>query len=146
MQDFQHPARGIARARRILAPALALAALALTSQAAFATADGGQPKPQLNVEAARTPQGAQLTFKGKNWAPSARIKITGSRAPGSNRTQDFGMYSADSAGTLSGRKLAACSTNNMEDGQNEAVTVTAMDSASGVKATAKVEGGAWVCQ
>lgn len=146
MQDFQHPARGVARARRILAPALALAALALTSQAAFATADGGQPKPELNVEAERTPQGARLTFKGKNWTPSARIKITGTRAPGSNNVQDFGMYSVDSTGALAGRKLVACSTNRMEDGQNESVTITAADSASGVKATKRVEGGAWVCQ
>ena len=145
MQDFQRPARGASRARRILAPALALAALALSTQVAFATVDGSQPKPQLNVEAERTPQGARLTFKGKNWAPSARIKITGSRAPGSNNVQDFGMYSADSAGILNGRKLAACSTNRMEDGQNESVTITAADSATGVKATARVEGGAWVC-
>jgi hypothetical protein len=121
---------------------LALAALALSTQAAFATVDGSQPKPQLNVEAERTPQGARLTFKGKNWAPSARIKITGSRAPGSTNVQDFGM---PTAGILNGRKLAACSTNRMEDGQNESVTITAADSATGVKATARVEGGAWVC-
>ncbi|MBL0171515.1 MAG: hypothetical protein IPP90_12425 [Gemmatimonadaceae bacterium] len=143
MQDFQRPAT---RVRRILAPALAIAALALTAQAAAAFASGSnQPKPQLNVEAERTPQGAKLTFKGKNWAPNARVKITGTRAPGSNNAQDFGMFSVDSAGSLSGRKIAACSTPRAEDGQNESVTFTATDSATAVKATARVEGGAWVC-
>jgi hypothetical protein len=34
----------------------------------------------------------------------------------------------------------------MEDAQNEPVTFTAADSATGVKATQRVEGGAWVCQ
>ena len=145
MQDFQHPARGTSRARRILAPALAIAALALTTQAAFAVGDT-QPKPQLSVEAERSPQGAKLTFKGKGWTPRARIKITGTRAPGSNGTQDFGMFDADIACNLNGRKVAACSTTNMEDGQNESVTFTAMDSATSGKATARVPGGAWVCQ
>ena len=78
---------------------------------------------------------------------SARlVRITGTRAPGSNGTQDFGMFDADSAGNLNGRKVAACSTTNMEDGQNESVTFTAMDSATSGKATARVPGGAWVCQ
>lgn len=143
MQDFQSSARRTARGRRILAPALAIAALAMTAQVAFAVV---QSKPQLSVEAERTPQGAKLTFKGKGWTPSARIKITGTRAPGSNNPQDFGMFSADAKGELTGRKVQACSTTRMEDGQNESVTVTAADSATGVKATAKVEGGAWVCQ
>lgn len=143
MQDFQRPAR--VAARRILALALAIAALALTTQAAFAVTRDRQPKPQLNVEAERSPQGAKLTFKGKNWAPNARVKINGTRAPGSNNMQDFGMFSADSSGNLTGRKVTACSTTNMEDGQNESVTFTATDSATSVKVTAKVPGGAWVC-
>ena len=143
MQDFQRPARGAARARRILVPTLA--ALTLTAQAAFATADGGQPKPQINVEAERTPQGARLIFKGKNWAPNARLIIAGTRAPGSNNKQDIGTFSADAKGELNERKLVGCSTNRMEDGQNEPVTFTVTDSASGVKATKRVEGGAWVC-
>lgn len=145
MQDFQRPTRGAARARRMLAPALALAALTLTAQAAFATADSAQPKPQVNVEAERTPQGARLTFKGKNWAPNARLIITGTRAPGSNVKQDIGTFSADEKGELNERKLVACSTNRMEDGQNEPVTFTVKDSASGASATKRVEGGAWVC-
>jgi len=145
MQDFQRPARGAARARRMLAPTLALAALSLTAQAAFATADSAQPKPQINVEAERSPQGARLIFKGKNWAPNARLIITGTRAPGSNNKQDIGTFSADEKGELNERKLVACSTNRMEDGQNEPVTFTVKDSASGATATKRVEGGAWVC-
>ena len=142
MQDFKRPAGH--RARRIVAPALAMVALALSTQAALAIT---QAKPQLNVETERSPQGAKLTFKGKGWAPSARIKITGTRAPGSSTNQDFGMFSADEKGELTARKTAQCSTPNMEDGQNESVTITAVDSATPAnKATAKVAGGAWVCQ
>ena len=144
MQDFQRPAGRVSRVRRFVAPAFAIVALTLTAQAAFAVS---QAKPQLNVETERSPQGARLTFKGKNWAPSARIKITGSRAPGATGTQDFGMFSADEKGELNARKAAACSTTNMEDGQNEQVTFTAVDSAAPAnKATTKVPGGAWVCQ
>ena len=142
MQDFKRPAGH--RTRRIVAPALAMVALALSTQAALAITQG---KPQLNVETERSPQGAKLTFKGKGWVPSARIKITGTRAPGSNNTQDFGMFSADEKGELNGRKTQACSTNNNDDGMNESVTITAVDSATPAnKATAKVPGGAWVCQ
>jgi hypothetical protein len=142
MQDFKRPAGH--RARRIVAPALAVVALALSTQAALAITQG---KPQLNVEAERSPQGARLTFKGKGWAPSARIKITATRAPGSTSNQDFGVFGADEKGELNARKTAQCSTPNMEDGQNESVTFTAVDSATPAnKATAKVQGGAWVCQ
>jgi hypothetical protein len=142
MQDFKRPA--VRRARRIVAPALAIVALTLSTQAALAITQG---KPQLNVETERSPQGAKLTFKGKGWAPSARIKITGTRAPGSSNNQDFGMFSADAKGELTGRKTQACSTTREEDGQNESVTITAVDSATPAnKATAKVPGGAWVCQ
>lgn len=145
MQNFQRPARGISRARRILAPALAIVALTLTAQAALAVSRGAQPKPQLIVEAERSPQGAKLVFKGKGWTPNARIKISASRAPGSTNAQQFGMFSADSAGNLTARKVSACSTENMEDGQNDFVTFTATDSATSAKGTAKVSGGAWVC-
>lgn len=145
MLQSQSKATKASLVRRIAVPALALAALALSTQAALAIT-GLQPKPQLNVEAERTPQGAKLTFKGKNWGANARVKITATRAPGSNNLQDFGMFSADSTGNLNGRKIAACSTNRSEDGQNESVTFTAADSATGVKATTRVEGGAWVCQ
>lgn len=142
MQDFKRPV--FHRARRIVAPALALVALTLSTQAALAITQG---KPQLNVETERSPQGPKLTFKGKGWAPNARIKITGTRAPGASSTQDFGMYSADAKGELNGRKTAACSTTREEDGQNESVTITAVDSATPAnKATTKVPGGAWVCQ
>ncbi len=151
MKDMQQTTRAKSRAfsstvRRLLAPVLAVSALALTTTSALAFGVVSQAKPQLNVEAERTPQGARLIFKGKGWAPGARIKITGSRAPGSNGAQDFGMFSADSAGVLAARKVAACSTTNMEDGQNEQVTITAADSATGAKVTQRVQGGAWVCQ
>ena len=144
MQDSQRPAARISRVRRIVAPALAIAALAVSTQAAYAIV---QAKAQIAVEAERTPQGARLTFKGKGWAPNARIKITGTRAPGATGSQDFGMFGADDKGELNARKTAACSTPNMEDGQNEQVTFTAVDSAAPTnKASAKVPGGAWVCQ
>ncbi len=151
MQDMQRTNRAQSRAcsttvRRMLAPVMAVAALALTTTTALAFGGASQAKPQLNVEAERTTQGARLIFKGKGWAPAARIKITGTRAPGSNGAQDFGTFSADSAGVLAGRKVAACSTANIEDGQNEQVTITAADSATGVKVTQRVQGGAWVCQ
>ena len=142
MQDFKRAAGH--RTRRVVAPALAIVALALSTQAALAIT---QAKPSLSVDTERSPQGARLTFKGKNWAPNARIKITGTRAPGSNNAQDFGMFSADAKGELTGRKTQACSTTREEDGQNESVTITAVDSATPAnKATAKVAGGAWVCQ
>jgi hypothetical protein len=148
MQSIEPSARRSPRltspARKVLAPALALLAVALTTQVARAVS-GMQAKPQLNVEAERSPQGAKLTFKGKSWPANARVKITATRAPGAANAQDFGMYSADSTGTLNGRKVVACSTTRDED-SNEIVTFTAADSASGVKATAKVNGGAWVCQ
>ena len=92
MQNFQRPTRGISRARRILAPALAIVALTLTAQAALAVSRGAQPKPQLIVEAERSPQGAKLVFKGKGWTPNARIKISASRAPGSTNPQQFAMF------------------------------------------------------
>ena len=142
MQDFQ---RGAARARRFLAPTLALAAMTLTAQAAFANAGSVQPKPQINVEAERTPQGARLIFKGKNWTPNARLIISGTRAPGSSNKQEIGTFTADAKGELNERKLVGCSTNRMEDAQNEPVTFTVTDSATGVKATKRVEGGPWVC-
>lgn len=130
--------------RRVLAPAAGLVALAVSASAAGAIV--GQPKPQLSVEASRQPEGARLLFKGKNWPAKARVKITATRAPGSTKPQDFGMFDADDKGEFQMRKVAACSTNNMEDAQNEPVTFTAADSATGVKATQRVEGGAWVCQ
>jgi len=151
MQDFQRTSRQQRRLpstamRRLFAPVLAVTALALSTTSAIAFAGVAQAKPQLNVETERSPQGARLTFKGKGWAPVARVKITGTRAPGANGTQDFGMFSADSAGNFQMRKVVGCSTSNMEDGQNDQVTITAADSATGVKVTQKVQGGAWVCQ
>lgn len=145
MQDSHRKVSGVMRVRRLLAPAMAVAALVLTAQSAVAVVGTEQPKPELKVEAERSSLGARLTFKGKNWAPNARIKITATRAPGASGMQDFGMIDADSTGQISYRKVAGCSTTRMEDGQNEQVTFTAADSATGVKATAKVQGGAWVC-
>jgi len=133
-----------ARARRLGGLAFAFAALALSAQAALAVGDGGQAKPQLKVEAERTPQGARISLSGKGWAPAARIKVTATRAPGSSTPQDFGMFSADSAGVFQGRKVAGCTTNN-EDDAREPVTFTATDSASGTKATSRLDGAAWGC-
>lgn len=130
--------------RRTLGPALAITALALTATAASAIT--GQAKPQLSVEAERSPQGARITFKGKNWPAAARVKLTATRAPAATKPQDFGIIDADSSGTFTMRKVAICTTPNQEDGANESVTFTATDSATGVKATATTRGGAWVCQ
>ncbi len=130
--------------RRTLGPALAITALALTATAASAIT--GQAKPQLSVEAERSPQGARITFKGKNWPAAARVKLTATRAPAATKPQDFGIIDADSSGTFTVRKVAICTTPNQEDGANESVTFTATDSATGVKATATTRGGAWVCQ
>lgn len=146
MQEFHRTARGFSRVRRALVPAMAIAAIALTAQSAVAFASVEQPKPELKVEAERSSQGARLTFKGKNWTPNARIKITATRAPGAADPQDFGMFDADEKGELSARKAVGCSTNRMEDAQNESVTFTAADSATGVKVVVpRVAGGAWVC-
>ena len=130
--------------RRMLGPALAISALSLTATAASAIT--GQAKPQLSIEAERSPQGARITFKGKNWPAAARVKLTATRAPASTKPQDFGMTDADSTGTFTVRKVAICTTPNQEDGALETVTFTAADSATGVKATATTRGGAWVCQ
>jgi len=130
--------------RRMLGPALAISALSLTATAASAIT--GQAKPQLAVETERTPQGARIGLKGKGWPAAARVKLTATRPPGSNKAQDFGMVSADSTGAFTIRKVELCSTTNQDDGQNETVTFTAADSATGVKATATAKGGAWVCQ
>lgn len=130
--------------RRMLGPTLAIAALSLTATAA--SAFPGQPKPQLAIEAERSPQGARINFKGKNWPAAARVKLTATRAPASTKPQDFGIVDADSSGVFAVRKIAICTTPNQEDGALETVTFTATDSATGVKATATTRGGAWVCQ
>ncbi|MCC6241379.1 MAG: hypothetical protein IT353_01005 [Gemmatimonadaceae bacterium] len=147
MQVFKRTRRVLSHARQTLVPAFVLAATAVAAQVGVASGESNQPKPELKVEAERSPQGAKLTFKGKNWAPNAQIKITGTRAPGASSAQDFGTFTSDSAGGLSGRKVVGCTTNNMDDGQSETVTVTAYDvAAATVKVTQKVAGGAWVCQ
>ncbi len=130
--------------RRMLAPVLTITALSFT--ATIASAITGQPKPQLSIEAERSPQGARITFKGKNWPAAARIKLSATRAPASTKPQDFGIIDADSTGTFTVRKVAICTTQNQEDGALETVTFTAADSATGVKATATARGNAWVCQ
>ena len=61
--------------RRILGPTLAVVTLSVTATAAGAFT--GQAKPQLAVEAERSPQGARITFKGKNWPAAARVKTVG---------------------------------------------------------------------
>lgn len=145
MHESHRTMFGVSHIRRIIAPAMAVAAIVLTAQSALAVVNTEQPKPEMKVEAERSSTGARLTFKGKNWAPNARVKITATRAPGSSGIQDFGMVSADSTGQISFRKVAGCSTNRMEDAQNEPVTFTTADSATGVKVMTKVQGGAWVC-
>ncbi len=145
MPQFDRTSRGAQLVRHFVAPAMAFAAIALSTTTAFALTHR-QNKPQLTVEAERSAQGARLTFKGKGWSANARLKLTGTRAPGASGTQDFGMFSADSSGNLTARKIATCSTSNTEDGSREPVTITATDSATGSKAMTKVQGGAWVCQ
>lgn len=130
--------------RRLLVPALIVSAI--TASATAAGAFVGQPKPAVNAEGERTPQGARLTIKGKNWPAGARIKLTGTRAPGANGTQDFGMADASDKGEFTYRKTVQCTTNRMDDAENNPVTVTAADSATGVKATARIDGAPWVCQ
>lgn len=130
--------------RRMLGPALAISALSFAATAASAIT--GQAKPQISVEAERSPQGARINFKGKNWPAAARVKLTATRAPGASKAQDFGMVDADSTGVFTVRKVVQCTTSSQEDGANETVTFTAADSATGVKATASARGGAWVCQ
>lgn len=144
MTNFVRSTRSATAARRLLGPAIAVAAIALSAQAAFAVDDGNQAKPALKVEAERSPQGARLTFTGKGFAPVARVKITATRAPGSNSAQDFGMVSADSSGAFTLRKTAGCTTTNVDDAR-EQVTFTAADSATGTKVTSRVEGAAWQC-
>ncbi|WP_373064260.1 hypothetical protein [Gemmatimonas sp.] len=114
--------------------------------ATAASAITGQAKPQLAVEAERLQQGARIVFKGKSWPAAARVKLTATRAPGSTKAQDFGKVDADINGTFTMRLEVQCTTSNQEDGALEKVTFTAADSATGVKATATVGGGAWVCQ
>lgn len=130
--------------RRMLAPVLTITALSFTATIASAITE--QAKPQLSIEAERSPQGARITFKGKNWPAAARIKLTATRAPASAKPQDFGITDSDSTGAFTVRKVAICTTPNQEDGALETVTFTAADSATGVKATATARGNAWVCQ
>ena len=144
MTKFEHTAVGRSPVRRLVGPALAIAAVALTAQAAFAVGDGRQSKPQLKVEAERSPQGARLTFTGKGWASVARVKVTATRAPGSNTPQDFGMISADSSGNFQVRKVAGCTTNNVDDASQQ-IIFSAADSATGAKVTVRVGGSAWQC-
>ncbi len=144
MTKFVRTSQAAPVRRRLLGPALAVAALALSAQAAFAVDDGNQAKPQLKVEAERAPQGARITLNGKGWSPVARVKVTATRAPGSSAPQDFGMISADSAGNFQVRKTAGCTTQSDGDAR-EPVTFTAADSATGTKVTARVEGAAWLC-
>jgi len=128
--------------RRIIPVLGGLVVFASTSASAFV----GQPKPAISAEAERTPQGAKITVKGKNWPAKARIKLSGTRAPGSNGAQEFGMVDADDAGVFTFRKTVQCTTSRMDDAERDPVTFTAADSASGVKATMRVDGSAWVCQ
>ena len=130
--------------RRAVMPALALASLSIG--ASVATAFTGQPKPAISAEAERTPQGAKITVKGKNWPANAKVKLSGTRAPGTNGTQDFGVVDVDDKGVFTFRKTVQCTTNRMDDAERDPVTFTAEDPAAAVKATSKVDGAAWVCQ
>ena len=128
--------KGISRA------ALTVTVFALTATSVAAMA---RYAASLNVEAERGSQGAALSFVGKGFIPNARIKLTGTRAPGAAAKQDFGMTSADEKGGFKYNKTVPCTTTKMEDAQDP-VTVTATDSATNAAVTKKVESGAWVCQ
>lgn len=123
-----------------------LSGLALLLIPAVGVASVGQPKPSIAAEAERTPQGARITVKGKNWPAKGRIKLTGTRAPGANGAQDFGMLEVDDQGGFTFRKTVQCTTNRMDDAERDPVTFTAADSAGTLKATSRVDGAAWVCQ
>ena len=99
--------------RRLLFPLLATT---LVTGASVAGANEGQPKPEIKAEGERSPQGARLLVKGKNWPAKARIKVS------------------------------ECTTPSMDDGSREFVTFTAADSATGTKATSRIGGSPWVCQ
>ena len=142
MTPLKRTDRAISRIRLVLAPALAVAALSLTATAS-ATTDA-QPKPSLKVEANRTAQGAKLVLQGKDFPANARIVITATRAPGSNGLQKFGTVTADSTGVFKHSATSQCTTSSMDDAR-EQVTFTAADSASGAKATFKVDGSSWMC-
>ena len=142
MTHFKRTDRAITRVRSILVPALAVFSLGLTATAS-ATSDS-QPKPTLKVEASRTAQGARLVLQGRDFPANARVLITATRAPGSNGIQKFGTITADSTGQFKHSTVSQCTTSNMDDAR-EAVTFTAADSASGVKATSKVDGSSWMC-
>lgn len=143
MTPSQRTSRAVSRIRFILAPALAVAAISLAATAS-ATNDA-QPKPELKVEAFRSPMGARITLQGKNWPANARIKVTATRAPGTNKAQDFGMISADSTGEFKENATKQCTTDSQDDAR-ENVTFTAADSATGVSTTARVDGSSWMCQ
>ena len=145
MQQVQRSARAVSHVRRLAVSSMAVVALALTAQAAFAVG-GTQPKPQLNVETERSPEGAKPTYNGESGAPVARTKLAGTRPAAGARPQQFGTFSAHSTGALTGRAVAQCSTDNMDVGSAEHVTITATDSATSVKVSTRVQGGAWVCQ
>ena len=129
--------------RRLLFPLLATT---LVTGASVAGANEGQPKPEIKAEGERSPQGARLLVKGKNWPAKARIKVSATRAPASNQPQDFGMVDTDDKGEFTLRKVVPCTTPSMDDGSREFVTFTAADSATGTKATSRIGGSPWVCQ
>ncbi len=133
-----------ARTRRLIVAGVTIAATSLAAGTAGALGDGGQDKPQLKVEAERSPQGARVTLNGKGFNPMARLAITATRAPGSTAQQDFGMIDADSTGKFQLRKVAGCTTTS-DDVAREQVTFTAADSATGTKVTVKASGAAWKC-
>ena len=136
-------ARATSRIRQFVAPVVALIAVGFAGVASAST--DLQAKPEIKVEANRSPEGARLDFRGKGFPAGATLKITGTRAPGANAIQDFGTTKADSTGAFQHRKTAPCTTSSIDDAR-EAVTVTVLDAASGTKATAKVDGSSWVCQ
>lgn len=129
--------------RRLLVPVLATAALTVGASQAGAVV--GQPKPELKVEGARTPDGARLIVRGKNFPAKSAVKLTATRAPGSRNPQDFGSVEADEKGEFTFRKTVQCTTQNADEGNLESVVFTASDDASSTKATAKTTGAAWVC-
>lgn len=142
MKFSQEPASNRSRLRAVFAPVMAIAALALAASAF--TSPISQKKPSFKVEASRGSVGALITFQGKNWPAEARIKITATRAPGTNVPMDFGYVTVDAKGEFKHRATSQCTTNN-SDVASEPVTFTAADSATDVKIAQKVDGSSWMC-
>ncbi len=131
--------------RLVAAPAIAAMAIGFSATAATAVTDDlTQKKPEISVEAERTPQGAKVSLRGKNWEPNTEVKITGTRAPGSNDPLDLGTAKVNEKGEFRMTKLTQCTTRQVDD-TREGVTITVAAAEGDAKADRKIEGNAWWC-